>query len=209
MAVSQHQEQINRVTQEVLDATLSDMWAAGDLDAIATKGLHFSDATQDVRLTYIEQMRSLPFEGYVAMARLPSSASYEVIYLRLLNAMIKRRLMAAESKFASLVFEQNSKVRQEVVRKAVMDSYDSLKESNNRHPELCCIDFAGKPNLGMSAPDFLLGALGKYLTAGPEQEGRPTARDKLLFERIRDKYRLILDVDNWIEYSRRRPIAPW
>ena len=70
--VSQHQEQINRVTQEVLDATLSDMWAAGDRDAIATKGLHFSDATQDMRLTYIEQMRSLPFEGYVAMARLPS-----------------------------------------------------------------------------------------------------------------------------------------
>jgi hypothetical protein len=209
MAVSQYQEQINRVAQEVLDATLSDIWAAGNRDAIAIKGLHFSDATQDMRLAYIEQMRFLRFEGYVAMARLPSAADYEEIYLRLLKAMIKRRLMAAESKLACLVFEQNSKIRQEVVRKAVMDSYDSLKDSNNRHPELCCIEFVGKPNLGMSAPDFLLGVLGKYLMTGPEHEGRPVARDKLLFERIRDKYRLILDVDNWIEYSRRRPISPW
>ncbi len=162
-----------------------------------------------MRLAYVERMRFLPFEGYVAMARLPSAADYEVTYVRLLNAMIKRRLMAAESQFACLVFEQNDKVRQEVVRKAVMDTYGSLRKSNNRHPELCSIEFVGKPNLGMSAPDFLLGVLGKYCATGPDQEGRPTTRDKLLFERIRDKYRLILDVDNWIEYTRRRPIAPW
>lgn len=38
---------------------------------------------------------------------------------------------------------------------------------------------------------------------------KPVPRDHQLFERIRDKYRLILDADGWIEYSRRRPIAPW
>jgi len=209
MVVSQHQEQINWMAQEVLDATLSDMWVAGNRKAIEEKGVHFSDATEDMRLAYIERMRSLPFEGYVSMARLPSAADYEVKYLRLLNAMIKRRLMAAESQLACLVFEKNDKVRQEAIRKTVMAAYDSLRKSNNRHPKQCCVEFVGKPNLGMSAPDFLLGALGKYLTNGPEQEGRPTARDKLLFERIRDKYRLILDVDNWIEYSRRRPITLW
>ena len=30
-----------------------------------------------------------------------------------------------------------------------------------------------------------------------------------MFERLRDKYRLILDVETWTEYSRRRPIEPW
>ncbi len=209
MAVSQHQGQVNQATQDVMDAVLSDMWAAGNREAIAKRGVHFSDATQDLRLAYVERMRSLPFEGYVAMARLPRAADYEPTYLRLLNAMLKRRLMAAESQFARFVFEQNDKVRQEVVRKAVMDTYNSLKRSNNRHPKLCSVEFAAKPNLSMSAPDFLLGVLGKYLVTRPEQEGKPSARDKLLFERIRDKYRLILDVDDWIEYSRRRPIAPW
>ncbi|QEX18002.1 hypothetical protein FRZ44_33060 [Hypericibacter terrae] len=209
MAVSQHQEQINRATQDLLETTLSDVWAAGNLDAIAKKGVHFSDATEDMRLAYIDRMRLLPFEGYVAMARLPSAADYEVVYLRLLNAMIKRRLMAAESQFANLVFEENSKVRQEAIRKTVTDTYDALRESNNRHPEYCSVEFAGKPNFGLSIPDFLLGVLGKYLTVGPQQDGKPAARYVLLFERLRDKYRLILDVDNWVEYTRRRPIIPW
>jgi RNA-directed DNA polymerase len=123
--------------------------------------------------------------------------------------MIRRRLMAAESQFAYLIFEQNDNVNQEAVRKTVADAYDSLKKSNNRRPKACSIDFVGKPSLGVSVPDFLLGVLGKYLKSGPDQKSDPPARDKLLFERIRDKYRLILDVDSRTEYSRRRPIAPW
>jgi hypothetical protein len=43
-----------------------------------------------------------------------------------------------------------------------------------------------------------LGVLGKYLVTRPEQEGKPSARAKLLFERIRDKYRL-----KWVSPSRR------
>ena len=209
MASSQHQDQINQATSDVQETITSDVWVAGNRDVIAKKGLHFSDASQDMRLTYVERMRSLPFEGYVAMAQLHSNDIYEAVYLKLLNAMIKRRLMAAESQFAYLFFEQNDKVNQETVRKTVTDAHDSLKKSNNRRPMACGIDFVGKPNLGMSVPDFLLGILGRYLASGLDQDGRPPARDKLLFERVRDKYRLILDVDNWTEYSRRRPIAPW
>lgn len=209
MAVSQHQGQVNQATQEVLDASVTDVWAAGNRDALVRNGLHFSDATEDIRLAYVDRMRSLPFEGYVTMARLPNAAAYEETYLRLLNAMIKRRLMAAESRFACLAFEQNDKVRQEAIRNAVGRTYDSLRNSNNRHPEIYDVGFVRKPNLGMSIPDFLLGVLGKYLASGPEQQGRPLDRNKLLFERIRDKYRLILNVDDRIEYSRRRPIERW
>ena len=208
MAVSQHQDRVNKGTEDVLEATLSDIWAAGDRSSIQKRGIHFSDATQDIRLAYVEMMRTLPFEGYVAFARLPNSNMYELTYLRLLNAMIKRRLMAAESQFARLVFEQNAKVRQELIREVVTNAHKSLKKSNNRRPERFAVDFVGKPNLGMSVPDFLLGVLGKYLSSTLQDEGVPMARDVLLFERIRDKYRLILDVDNRIEYSRRNPILP-
>jgi RNA-directed DNA polymerase len=67
----------------------------------------------------------------------------------------------------------------------------------------------GKPNLGMSVPDFLLGVLGKYLKSGADIEGKPVLRDKLMFERLRDKYRLIFDLDSGVEYSRRNSILPW
>lgn len=208
MAASQHQDQINQATVRVQEAIASDVWVAGNRAAIAQNGLHFSEASEDMRLTYVERMRSLPFEGYIAMGLLASSADYEATYLKLLNSMIKRRLMAAESQFAYLVFEKNDKVSQEAVRKAVASAYDALKKSDNRRPKGYGIDFVGKPTLGMCVPDFLLGVLGRYLAAGPDQEDKPIARDKLLFERIRDKYRLILDVDDWTEYSRRRPISP-
>lgn len=209
MTSSQHQDQVNQATLKIQETITSDVWVAGNPAVIAKKGLHFSDASEDMRLIYVERMRSLPFEGYVAMAQLPGAADYEAIYLKLLNAVIKRRLMAAESQCAYLIFEKNDKVSQDAIRSAVAKAYDSLEKSHNRRPKTYRVDFVGKPSLGMSVPDFLLGVLGKYLATGPDQTGKPPARDKLLFERIRDKYRLILDVDDWTEYSRRRPIAPW
>jgi RNA-directed DNA polymerase len=105
--------------------------------------------------------------------------------------------------------KKNDKVSQEAIRQVVMTSYSSLESTNNRHPQTFVIDFVGKPNLGMNAPDFLLGILGRFLASSPQKVDAPMDRDRMLFESLRDKYRLILDVDNWIEYSRRREISPW
>src|SRR5207247_712321 len=87
--------------------------------------------------------------------------------------------------------------------------HDELKKRNDRHPRAYGIGFVSKPNLAVSVPDFLLGVLGKYLQSKAAPAGKPELRDRLLFERLRDKYRLILDVNSWTEYSRRRPIMPW
>lgn len=209
MSVSQHQERVNEATAEVLNAELSDIWAAGKRDAIEKRGVHFSDATQDLRLKYVERIPAMPFEGYIAFARLPDSKSYEATYLRLLGALITRRLMAAESRLALFRFEVNSKVSEASIRSQVGFAHDELRRTNNRHPAALVIEFVNKPDLGMSIPDFLLGVLGLYLKSGPDNGVEPVPRDKLLFERIRDKYRLILDVDNWEEHTRRKPIAPW
>jgi RNA-directed DNA polymerase len=209
MAVSQRQEQIDQITQTVLDAALSDVWGDGDRSKIKRKGLHFTDITEDLRLAYVERMQFLPFEGYVAMATLANDAAYEDAYLRGLKTMIKRRLMAAESRYACFVFEENNKVSQEAVKKVVMQAHRALVKANNRHPKKCVVKFAKKPSLGMTVPDFLLGVLGRYLSSESDQGRKNISRNKLLFERIRDKYRLIVDIDGRVEYSRRRGIEPW
>jgi hypothetical protein len=209
MAVSQHQDRIRQATEDVLEDALADMYAAGNRDAISKRGLHFGEAHPDLRKAFIERMRSLPFEGYVAMATLPSPAEYESTYMRVLNAMIKRRLMAAESQFAYLVFEKNSKVNQTTVRDAVKAAHAALKAENNRHPRECIVEFSGKPNPDLSVPDFLLGTLGRFLLSRPDVDESRPSRDRKLFESLRDKYRLILDVDTGTEYSRRREITSW
>lgn len=209
LSVSQHQDKLNLATEMRLEKTTSDIWAAGNRDAIIERGLHFTDATEDIKLAYVEQLQQLPFEGYVAFVELQSPALYEAKYLALLNSVIRRRLMAAESKAAYLVFEINSKVSETSVRNCVRVAYKYLENSNNRRPKAYFVEFVGKPNPGMSVPDFLLGVLGKFLKSGADVGGTPISRDKLMFERLRDKYRLIFDLDSGVEYSRRNSISPW
>lgn len=121
--------------------------------------------------------------------------------------MIRRRLMAAESQFALIVCERNSKVSEERVRACIGRAFDKTRD--DRRPRNVFVEFLSKPHLGVSAPAFLLGVLGKYLRSNPAPEGKPEGRDRLMFERLRDKYRLIFDLSTWTEYSRRRPILPW
>ncbi|MDX7953437.1 reverse transcriptase family protein [Lichenihabitans sp. Uapishka_5] len=209
MAVSQHGPRIMAEGGELLEAVLADMWAPGDATALRRRGLHYADATEDLRSDYIKLLAALPFEGYVAFADCERPGEYEDTYLRLLGAMIRRRLMAAESQYALIVCERNSKVSEERVRACIGRAFDELKVRDDRRPRNVFVEFVSKPHLGVSAPDFLLGVLGKYLRSNPAPDGRPEGRDRLMFERLRDKYRLILDLSTWTEYSRRRPILPW
>lgn len=209
LSVSQHQAEMNQATVAVLARELGDLFAAGKVEVLRKKGLHYADATEDLRRTYVSRLSSLPFEGYVALAPLGPPSSYETTYIRLLGALMPRRLMAAESRSARIHCEKNSKVSQKAIERCVLAAYQALADRNDRRPKRIQLAYVDKPNAGISVPDFLLGVLGRYLQAPPRKAGEPEPRDRLMFERLRDKYRLILDLNDWTEYSRRRPIAPW
>lgn len=209
IAVTQYTQQIVTETREILAATLEDLWAAGNLQAIEKKGMHFADATEDLRLDYVKRLERMPFEGFAAFAVCAGPADYQATYLRLLRALISRRLKAAESRSATLYFEENDKVSREAIRACVAEAYDALRRNRDRHPLMIDIQFVSKPDMRVSVPDFLLGVLGKYLQSKPVAEGKPESRDRLMFERLRDKLRVIVDLDQGAEYSRRNPIEPW
>lgn len=209
ITVSQHGPRMVTEAGQVLQAALADMYLDGNAEALQKRGLHFADATEDLRMEYIKRLAGLRFEGYVAFAEYDAPEQYEETYLRLLGAMIERRLKAAESQFAFLYFEQTDKVSAAKVKALVQRSFDDLQARDDRRPVAFGVQTVSKPHLGISAPDFLLGVLGRYLKSKPAALGKPEPRDRLVFERLRDKYRLILDVTTWTEYSRRRPIHPW
>lgn len=209
VAVSQHGPHLAREGAEVLWAAKEDLYAAGDAAALVKRGLHYADATEDLKIEYVKRLSTLRFEGYVAFADYAGSRDYEKTYLRLLGALITRRLMAAESQFALIYCESNNKVSAAKIETLIQKTQLDLEERNDRRPVNVFIEMVAKPHLGISVPDFLLGVLGKYLRSKQAPAGKPETRDRLMFERLRDKYRLILDVPNWIEYSRRRPITPW
>ncbi|MBS86748.1 reverse transcriptase family protein [Sphingobium sp.] len=209
MAVTQHPQRLADETNGILTRFLADLWSDGNDTALRKNGLHYTDATEDLRSAYVKQLATMPFEGYVAVGPLDADAGYEASYLRLLKALISRRLMAAESQFAFLIIEKNGKVAQDAIKACVQEAFDALKLADNRRPTAFGVNFVAKPNALISVPDFLLGALGKYLQSNPAAPGRPEPRERLLFERLRDKYRLIVDVDPWTEFTRRNPVKPW
>lgn len=206
MSVSQHQADIVAATRAVLAQTLGDLFADGRVNVLREKGLHWADATEDLRMAYVTRLASLPFEGYVAFAPLIGPGEYQATYLRLLGALMPRRLMAAESRTARIYCEINSKVSKKAVQDSLVETYNKLAARNDRRPAKIKLAFVKKPNPGISVPDFLLGVLCRYLATSPVASGKPLPRAHLMFERLRDKYRLILDVRDWTEYSRRRPL---
>jgi RNA-directed DNA polymerase len=206
---TQHQIMIDEASQNIWNEILSDPWIDGKREQILKNGLHFTDATEDMRMKYVEKLQTLPFEGYIGFSTYSDPKDYEDTYLRILRLIVPRRLMAAESSFARLWFEETDKVGRDKIRKVVQSSYDELEKHNNRRPEQIAVEFVEKPTFGTSVPDFLLGVLGKYLASGQHVPGKPHKRQHLMFERLRDKYRYILDADSNLEYSRRQPILPW
>lgn len=209
LVVTQHVEKVVDDTVRVLAGATSDMWADGSAEILRKRGLHFTDATQDLRLTYNKALARMPFEAYVAYREYDGPSVYEETYLSLLSALISRRLMAAESQFAFLRFEQNSKVSSAKITRMVEGALAELKMRDNRRPVAVKVDIVGKPNPMLSPPDFLLGFLGHYLAAKPVADTAPVPRERLMFERLRDKYRLVFDLSAGVEYSRRRPLVPW
>ncbi len=207
MSVSLHQSKIEAAAADVLEAAMTDPWAAGRREVLVKEGLHFSQVTIDVQQAYVERLRSLPFEGFVALSPL-IPGDYEGSYIDALAFMLRRRLMAADGRPVHFVFEENDKVSQTAIRKTLEEAYVTLKALNNRRPISYTVEFAGKPNLGLSVPDFLAGVLGKYLVLKPRKDSEPDLYERM-FERIRDKYRVIFDRGASVEYSRRRGIEPW
>ena len=204
MSASRHQDQLDEKTQEILEEFLASPWADGDKLAILKNGLHFNDATEDLKLRYIEALQKLPFNGYVVFGELTSFAVYEETYLRLLRSIITRRLMAAESRFAHFSFEETDKVSASAILEVINTAYKQLGDSNNRHPLSIEVQMVSKDVHGVSVPDFLLGAFRRYMMSGDTQ--LPPRREHVIFERLRDKLRVILNVDTGEIFSRRNPL---
>jgi hypothetical protein len=58
-----------------------------------------------------------------------------------------------------------------------------------------------------AVPDYLLAVFARFAQTN-EKPAEKNIRT-LQFERLRDKYRLIIDADTGVEYSRRHPFQPW
>ncbi len=202
ISASQHQEQLNNVTKRIWESYLANPWSDGDLDTITKNGMHFTDTTEDLRRTYLTALQPLPFTGYIVFGKL--GADYQGCYLYLLKTVLKRRLMAAESRGAYFYFEQTSKVTKSAITETVKAAWSELKNDNNRHPEFVATEIVDKSYFGIAVPDFMLAVFRRYLMT--DSKDKQYRRKVNMFEMLRDKIRVIVDADTGEEFGRRKPI---
>lgn len=209
LCVTRHVDRIAISASTTLSNHLADPLADGDLEKIRKNGLHFSDATEDLRKKFVSNMQKLPFTGYVAIASFSDCETYEETYLRLLRSLIRRRLIASDGLVAAFRLEATDKVSKKSISALIEEEFKKLEAEDNRRPSQYLLETVSKADLGIALPDFLLGVLRRYLVLKPRKKVDRVERAEILFEHLRDKLVVLLDLDNASEYSRRNPVRPW
>lgn len=194
---------LSMAVTQLLRQYQADPFSSGRKGKLATKGLHFSDAPEDLRTSFITSLPFLPFRGYLAFGKLNGS-DYAELYLTLLARLMPRRLRALDRGRVQLVLEQNSKVKRSAIEQQVNSTYCDLEARNERRPIAApTVAIGAKQDCPeLAVPDFLLGVFSQYFGDSANQ----SAIARLRFERLRDKYRHIIDVDSGKEFSRRHPL---
>lgn len=209
LCVTSHFERVAISASTTLRDHLADPLADGDLERIKKNGLHFSDATEDLRKKFVSNMQKLPFNAYVAVASMSDNEAYADTYLRLLRALIRRRLIASDGLVASIRLEATDKVSHKSIKAVIDAEFEKLKTEDNRRPHLYSFRTVSKTDLGVALPDFLLGVMRRYLVMKPHGKPEIPQRAEILFEHLRDRLVVLLDLDEATEYSRRKPVRPW
>lgn len=191
------------------DHQVADPFYAGDKTALAKRGLHFTDSHPDLRTAYIKVLSALPYRAFVIFGELANDDKYQETYISLLGKILPKRLMLYDRALVNFIFEENSKTKASSLEQAVGDAYRSLEKANNRRPAKTPEVVVGKKleQPCFAVPDYLLAVFARFAQTN-EKPAEKNIRT-LQFERLRDKYRLIVDADIGVEYSRRRPFQPW
>ncbi|MEX0645025.1 MAG: hypothetical protein WD076_06930, partial [Parvularculaceae bacterium] len=143
--------------------------------------LHFSDATEDLRKSYVDALASLPFNAYLAYHRLESYENYETVYLELVHRLLPHRLMWSDQAQAELIFEENGRVKRSSIAQLTEDVLADLERVGNRRPRSLRIEIGSKarhPNF--SVPDFMLGVFARFATQ-PNHPGLEANSRETLF----------------------------
>jgi RNA-directed DNA polymerase len=196
-------QKIRTLTEATLRSHLVDPFSGGKKPPLERNGLHFSDAPESLRTSYSQLLAYLPFRSYIAFAELPSSADYETTYIRLLKSLLPRRFMAHDSRLVTVIFEQNPSVSPKAMCGVVAMVYAELELKNDRRPSAAPVcEVKGKlDEMAFSLPDALLWIFRSTFDAADIKE-----LNYMRFERLRDKYRHIINLDTGDVFSRRHPI---
>lgn len=207
-------------TEAIANQHLYDPFTSGDKRKLRQKGLHYTDASEEMRTDYVRKLGEITFSGYLAYAVLPNKDSYESVYIDLLSTLLPNRLIAADRADVTIVVEQNSHISSCKVGQVISTAYERLESRRSRRPLRSPTYKVGKKNEDpcLAVVDFVLGVFTQYALLDPptsqeqvKQQGSRSEGEtpKKRFERLRDKIRVIISKPTAETFLQKRPFLPW
>ena len=195
---------VRQATAKVTRNYLADPFMTGRRDNVRARGLHYTEATEELRTEYVRALADCPFRAYIAMDFLVKHESARFAFLYLLKALVKDRLTACDRALVHFYFENNDSLRLSEIKAAVSSTYGTLAAADSRRPlSIPDVSMVSKPEEPLLAvPDFALGVLGACLSKSRET-------DIKRFERLRDKFGVIVDRTTGKYFSRFKPFLAW
>lgn len=205
---TENDSEVSRTTITTLRSHQVDPFAAGDKESLKKNGLHFTDSHPDLRTAYIRQLSALPYRAFIAFCSLQDVTKYKEDYIALLGKILPQRFMWYDRANLRIIFEENSQIKATAVQNAVTEIYQELEKRDSRRPIKKPEVVIGKKSEypSFAVPDYLLAVFGRYAQYSEYKKEESRIHQ---FERLRDKYRLIVDCDTNTEYSRRNPFQPF
>jgi hypothetical protein len=207
-------------TEEVVNLHLNDPFTSGDKKKLKEKGLHYTDASEEMRTDYIRRLGEIPFSTYLAYAILPTNDRYESIYMELFSTLLPNRLIAADRAEVTIVVEQNSRISSSKVEQVIGTTYERLVSRQSRRPLGVPAYKIGKKieDPCLAVIDFILGVFAQYALLDPlvsQEQVKPKGSrtegetSKKRFERLRDKIRVVISKPTAETFFRKNPFLPW
>lgn len=168
-----------------------------DKDALAKKGLHYTDGSEDLRKEYSRTIATECFKTYIGYKELTDSNLYKDTYLEILYNLMNDRFLNTQDGVLLVVVENNPQVPNEIIQDTI------YRASSHRYPFL--IKNTDKTCVLLSIADFMLGYFRGYVLKDNEPSILLQERRRALFEQIRNKYKIIKNLSDNKVFSRRRP----
>lgn len=195
-------EYLRALAELTIQKYQSDPYSSGAMERMRENTIHMTSAHEAFRQPYFAQLAALPFRCYVAY-KTASGPLNGSVYRELMTSLIRRRLMDSDGAKVIVQVERSSVATKQLVDGVVMASYSSLVEKNDRRPveepQVAVLEKGA--DLGLLAVDAMAWALQRAVAKVEIDE-----IDFKRFERLRDRYRYILDMDTGMEFSRRMPV---
>lgn len=170
----------------LLNRYIKDPYVSIKKEALMKNGLHYSDASQDLKEDYSELLKYQNIKFYIGYKKLDDPKSYESVYLSIMTNMLQDRLLNTKCGVRRIIIEKNEKISE----KSVLSLFRRSR-----------IIFADKSCTTLSLADFGLAYFRSYAL----NDGN---RNVLFFEKLRGKYKVIKNIDNLNTFTRRRPFYP-